>query len=316
MRLRNIDLNLLVVFEALQAQRSVSNAAEQLGLTQSAVSHALRRLRATFGDELFIHGKAGLEPTPRAAEAADTIRIALEQIERAVGQAAPFDPATATRSFSLRISEYVSSHLLQHLCPFLQREAPGIQLRATHFTGAPRDNEIVGDEIHVSFGTQTRNHTHYNRLRVVSENFVVVMRRSNPAAATPLTLAGYIALNHVKVSGTIGTNMIDDALARLGLQRHVVFQVPTWRDACHIAGESNLVAAMPARWAMESGALGSAAEGAGSASGRYHIEPLPLDGIVFAIDLLWQPRYDADAGHAWLRAAIAEQFRTTAPPTR
>jgi DNA-binding transcriptional LysR family regulator len=314
MRLRNIDLNLLVIFEALHAERSVSNAAQRVGLTQSAVSHALRRLRATFGDDLFVRGKAGLEPTPRAAEAADAIHAALELIERTVGQSSPFDPATAGRSFSLRVSEYVSSHLLQHLCPFLRREAPGVQLRATHFTGGLRDDEIVGDEIHVSLASKARGRTRCSRLRVVSETFVVVMSRANPAASKPLTLARYAALSHVKVAGTIGTNMIDDALARLGLERRVVFQVPNWRDAHHIVGVSDLVAAMPARWATESDALWHGANGPGPASALYHTAPLPLDGVVFAIDLLWQPRYDGDAGHAWLRAAIAEQFRTSASP--
>ena len=153
MRPRSLDLNLLVMLEALVAERSVSGAALRLGLTQSAVSHALRRLRETFNDELFVRSSKGMEPTPRAIEMADATRSALEKIGSAIDRSATFDPATAVRSFNLRISEYVSSHLLQRLCPVLRRLAPGIQISAAHFTGGSREDEIVGDEIHVRLGS-------------------------------------------------------------------------------------------------------------------------------------------------------------------
>lgn len=311
MRLRKIDLNLLVIFEALYAERTVSNAAQRLGVTQSAVSHALRRLRETFHDDLFYRGTAGLEPTPRAIEALDRIRTALDQIEEAIGEAPSFEPATAARSFGLRISEYVSSHLLRRLCPFLRREAPGIEIRAAHFTGGLRDSEIVGDEIHVSFASEISRDVRYSHMRAMSDSFVVIMARSNPAAAQPLTLDRYAALNHVKVAGTIGTNMIDDALLSMGLKRRVVFQVPTWRDARDIVGTSDLVAVMPARWALEKDPLWQSDDRLDLASAVYHTAPLPLDDIVFAIDLLWHPRYDRDPGHAWMRAAIAAQLGAT-----
>lgn len=306
MRLRNIDLNLLVIFDALLAERSVSDAAEKLGLTQSAVSHALQRLRGTFDDPLFVRGRSGLEPTARAARASVAIHDALEQIERTVGESARFDPATASRRFHLRISEYVSSHIVQHLCPFLQTVAPGIQLHVSHFTGSPRDAEFAGDEIHITFSPRVPGRSHCSSMRVVSEGFVAVMGRDNPAAAEPLTLERYTRLRHVKVSSTIGTHMIDEALAQLGLRRHIVFEVPNWRDVLPIVAASHLIAALPARWTTE---LATAGHG----NGQFHIAPLPLQNIVFAIDLLWLARYDSDPGHAWLRAVIAEQLRAPTP---
>jgi LysR family transcriptional activator of mexEF-oprN operon len=222
--------------------------------------------------------------------------------------ATSFDPATAARSFSLRISEYVSSYLLRRLCPFLRRKAPAIQIRAAHFTGGPRDSEIVGDEIQVTFASQTHEDTRFSRIRALSEAFVVVMARTNPAALQPLTLERYAALNHVKVAGTIGTNMIDDALERGNLKRRIVFQVPTWRDARYIVGTFDLVAAMPGRWAFEPGPLSQSDDPPSMAAAEFHTAPLPLDGIVFAIDLLWHLRYDSDPGHVWLRTAIVEQL--------
>ncbi len=117
MRPRTIDLNLLVMLEALVAERSVSKAARRMGLTQSAVSHALRRLRDTFNDELFVRSADGMEPTLRALELANATHAALEQIERTIDKSASFDPATAERTFTLRISASVTGLLLQRIRP-------------------------------------------------------------------------------------------------------------------------------------------------------------------------------------------------------
>ena len=126
MRPRKIDLNLLVTLEALVAEKSVSRTAQRLGLTQSAVSHSLRRLRAAFNDQLFVRSPTGVEPTRRALEIASATRLALEQLEQTIDGSAAFDPAIAERTFSLRLSEYVSSHLLRRLCPILRKVAPGV----------------------------------------------------------------------------------------------------------------------------------------------------------------------------------------------
>ena len=102
MNLRSVDLNLLVTFEAVLTERSVSAAAERLGVTQSAVSHALRRLRAVFHDQLLVRGPAGMEPTPRALQIADVVSEALGQIEQVISQQRGFDPGSSERSFTVR----------------------------------------------------------------------------------------------------------------------------------------------------------------------------------------------------------------------
>jgi DNA-binding transcriptional LysR family regulator len=298
MRPRSLDLNLLAMLEALVAERSVSGAAVRLGLTQSAVSHALRRLRATFNDELFVRSSKGMEPTLRAIEIADATRSALENIGIAIDRSATFDPATAARSFNLRISEYVSGHLLQRLCPALRKLAPGIRINAAHFTGEPREDDIIGDEIHVRLGRSSRQPRQDNRLRVLEEQFVVLMSRKNPARVRKMTLPFYASLTHVKVAGTIGTNVIDEALKIRGLRREIAYQVPSWRDARHIVGATDLVAAIPARWALDR-----------DSARRCSVAPFPLHDVTFAIDLEWHSRSNRDPAHAWLRSLIAEQFQ-------
>jgi DNA-binding transcriptional LysR family regulator len=297
MRLRTIDLNLLVVLEALVAERGVSKAARRIGVTQSAVSHALRRLRHTFNDELFIRASDSMEPTVRALEIASATRRALEQLERTIDKSATFDPATAERTFTLRISEYVSSYLLQRLCPIIRRTAPGVRINAAHFTGDPREDKIVGDEIHVRLASSGNAAARRERLRVVNEPFVVLMRKTNPARRRKMTLPFYASLCHVKVAGTIGTNVIDDALRIRGLHRNVMFNVPSWRDSRHIVAESDLVASIPARWARDKD------------------NPLPcvavrfqLEDVTFSIDLEWHPRFALDPGQTLFRALIAKQF--------
>lgn len=305
MRLRRIDLNLLVVFDALAAERSASKAALRLGLTQSAVSHALRRLRATFGDELFVRGEGGLEPTPRARAAMGAVRAALAEIERCVVDRPGFDPAREERPFTLRVTEYVSSEIVRRLCLALRHEAPGMRLRVLQFDAGGRVEAIVGDEMHVRLATVAQPADGCSRLRLLDETFVVVFRRAGATACARMTLADYAALPHVKVVATIGTNVIDDALARHGLVRNIAYQVPNWRDARFLVERTDLIATLPARFARD------AAQG-----GLCATTPCPLADVGFAVDLVWSSRYDDDPAHRWLRERIAGVLAGAHPPTR
>lgn len=133
MNLRSVDLNLLVVFEAVVDERSVSKAAARLGLTQSAVSHALARLRKVFADELVVRGPGGMEPTPRALHIAEAVTAALCEVQQVIDEQQQFDPGTSKRDFTLRVSEYVAPFLLPPLCVALRSEAPGATLRVLPF---------------------------------------------------------------------------------------------------------------------------------------------------------------------------------------
>jgi DNA-binding transcriptional LysR family regulator len=302
MRLRGIDLNLLVVFHALAAERSVSRAAQRLGLTQSAVSHALRRLRATFEDDLFVRGEGGLAPTPRALAAMESVRTALDEIERCIVNRPTFDPLEAQRSFTLRVTEYLSSEIVQRLCLLLRKEAPGLRLRVLQFDTRSRTDGIVGDDLHVSIDTGAPIPEGIHRLRLLDESFVVLFRRKGASARARMSVAHYAGLPHVKVVATIGTNVIDDALARRGLTRNIIHQVSSWRDARFLVARSDLVATLPARFARS----GAEADVCATA-------PCPLPGIGFAVDLMWSARYEDDPAHRWLRGKIAEALLATGP---
>jgi DNA-binding transcriptional LysR family regulator len=291
--LRSLDLNLLVIFDALIGERSVSRAAQRLGLTQSAVSHALRRLRELFGDELLIRRAGAMELTWRAEQLSVALRSALGQIEALVSEDVAFDPMTSTRVFRLRVSDYVSSFLLGRLCGVLRAEAPGVRLHVGHFGEA--GHEVIGDEIHVRLASEMAGFAKYHRTRVFEDAFVVVMGRHHLAAGEPMTLDLYVKLVHLKVAASaIGSNRIDEALARRGLVRDVAMRVPSWLDVRPIVEATDLVAALPRRWTQTPAFAATCVTA-----------PLPLDDVELAIDAVWDARHDDDPGLAWLRGTIA-----------
>jgi DNA-binding transcriptional LysR family regulator len=304
MNLRSVDLNLLVTFEAVLTERSVSAAAERLGVTQSAVSHALRRLRAVFHDQLLVRGPAGMEPTPRALQIADVVGEALGQIEQVISQQRGFDPSSSARSFTVRVSEYVAPFLLPTLCSWLRQQAPQVTLSVALFTEHDADGRIQPNEVHVRTASPDPLPAGSTGVRLLEEEFVVLMSRKHPEAGQRMTLAHYLGLPHVKVAATaLGTNMIDDALARRGLRRNVVLTVPSWFEMRGVIANTDLVAAMPARWVDNP----TFSEGC-------QWQKLPLDEVTFAVDMRWRTRDSRDPGRLWLCELITRAITVDSPP--
>lgn len=296
MNLRSVDLNLLVVFEAVIRERSVSGAARQLGMTPSAVSHALGRLRLLLNDELMKRTPRGFEPTRRAIELAAQVGDGLKTIESAIEDLSRFDARHSARAFTLLVSDYVGGFLLPPLCERLRTEAPQIKLLVEHLPTHP--SQADSSDLHVRVGWMPHPHE-YRRERLFEDSFVVVMRPDHPHAARPMTLDTYVSLSHLKLSAaTIGTMMIDDSLAKRGLTRNIVVTVSNWFEVASIVERTDLVAVMPRQWASIDRRLASLAQ-----------HPLPLDDVRFTVDQCWHPRNETDPGHRWLRGLVATMFR-------
>lgn len=295
--LRSIDLNLLVIFEALFEERSVAKAAARLGLTSSAVSHALRRLRTQFKDPLLLRTAQGMAPTPEAARLAMSFRKAFSEIEKAIEVSGSFDPGKARRTFLLRLSDYVGVLLLPQLCIHLRSVAPGVSLSVQSFDmRQPLDRvEYEGVEIRLSV-SRGRSVLSASR-RILDDQWMVLMRKGHPAASAPLTLEKYLELGHLKVSG-VGSSILDEILAERGLARRVMIQVPTWLGMIPVIESTDLIAAMPAHW-MHSVLSGSDCVAF----------PLPLPELGLSIDAVWHPRNDHDPGHRWFRELIHQIFQ-------
>lgn len=299
MNLRTIDLNLLVIFDALIKETSMSAAAERVGLSPSAVSHALRRLRTTMNDELFVRTSRGIQPTERAVQLAGEVSIALQQIEDALEKQQIFDPAQSTRSFRIQVSDYVSGFLLPRLIEALREQAPSVKIVAEQF---PLHEDPIREpadlQVRLTYGALQPNTLRKEHL--ISDSFIVVMRKGHPAGQREMTAERYAALNHLKVSiGAIGSSPIDDALARRDLKRNIILTTSSWSEISAIIERSDLVAVVPNGW-----------QESFNRSNRFDFAPLPLKEVLFSIDQCWDAKRHRDAGQKWLRTLIAEIFRT------
>jgi DNA-binding transcriptional LysR family regulator len=297
MNLRKFDLNLLVIFQAIVRTKSVVAAAEQVGLSPSAVSHALARLRVMFNDELVHRTSRGLEPSERALALALEIDAGLARIGNAIQTQHAFDPATAERAFTMQIADYVSGMILPPLAKRLRDEAPRVSIEVLPFATGPDADKAAADvQIRFTPGDGTLPTARVER--VLTGGFLVIMRPGHRAAAGELTPESYAALDHVRVSpAAIGTMMVDEALARRGLKRRIAMSTLSWFDLPQIVSSTDLVAILPDRGALISGRL----------TGLLTKE-LPLPEVTFAIDLAWDLRRDRDPGQQWLRSLIRSVF--------
>lgn len=298
------DLNALRVLEAVVTHRSVSRAADSLGLSQPAVSHTLRRLRRLLDDDLVVRTSHGVDPTQRALEICAVLAHALADIDGVVDRSRAFDPSTAQRRFRLLVSDYVAPLLVADLAARVQAGGPDLALEVDHFRAD--SSRIDPGEMHVRIATaEKKNDEPVEVERLIDDEFVVLMRAGHPAARAPLTLETYLGLSHVKVSAeALGTNLIDDALLRRGLSRRVSVAVPHWLGLHQVIAQTDLVLAVPRRWANDPT----------MARGCVH-QPLPLSEVTYGVDLRWRVRDRHDAGLQWLRGQIRESLTQPGRPS-
>ena len=298
MNLRSVDLNLLVIFEALVEERSVTKAAARIGVTQSAVSHALRRLRVAFDDVLLVRTASGMEPTPQAVKLAAAFKGALAQIEGVLDTRREFDPARVRRTFHLSVSDYVAGLLLPRLCRHMRLHAPDAGLSVAMLDGQRGDETVAYEGVEVRL-SPTRGAAPAPRTvqRLFQDRVIVVMRADHPAAAQRLDLEAYLALAHLKITG-VGASLIDDMLATSGRMRRVMVKVPGYYRMLEVVASTDLVASVPAHWL-------ATAQIPDTCVAR----PLPLAALSLSFDAVWHPRNDEDPGHRWFRESIAQVFR-------
>lgn len=292
MNLRGIDLNLLVVLEALLEERSVTRAAGRLGMSQPAVSRALARLRKLFGDGLLVEGRGGYLPTARAEALRPRLRRTLAEIGGML-EASPFDPAAATGELRLLMLDLEAAALVPPLLTRLALEAPGLDLDIV--APGPRVVEALEkDAVDAVVGVIDEAPVGILRRGLYDDGFVTLLRAGHPAAGEKLTLNRYLELGHIVVSVTgEGAAPVDAALARIGRQRRVRVRVPSFLAAVEIAARSDLVMTLPSSLARTAGGMG-----------RFVALPPPLDLGRFTMSLLWHARHQDEPRHIWLRRSL------------
>lgn len=303
--LARIDLNLLQVLDVLLEERGVTRAAVRLGMTQSAVSHALSRLRETFGDPLLVRTPQGMLPTARAESLAAPLHAALESVQRAIsGEDAIFDPPTARRTFTISTADYAGFVLLPDLAARLANEAPNVDLVVVPSSDAPI--EALESGAHdVCIGLKKHARAGIKMQQILEDRFVTVVRRDHPAISRgkKMTLESYVSLPHVLISphgrGRV-RGLVDDALAEHGRTRRVAMVLPHFLVAPMVIAQSDLVLTIAERVAdrfAETFALRV-------------LEP-PVELGTFELHQLWHERVHEDPAHAWFRRTLAEVAKAT-----
>lgn len=291
-----IDLNLLAVFDALMAERNATRAAERLGLTQPAVSHALGRLRALLGDPLFVRAPGGMAPTPAAEALARGIRPALREIAAALGNREEFIPATSARQFVIGLSDYASVVLLPRLLEILRKEAPRASL-VVKSTGHAQGLQLLEEGgAELIAGNFPPPPSHMEEQALYKDGFVCAARADHPAFRKALTMKRYLSLEHIQVS-TRGEprGYIDETLKEYGAERKVTVTVGHFLVAPLVLRTTDLVATEPRRL------LAPLAKRLGLA-----LKTPPFVIPPFSVTQIWHSRHTADASHAWLREVVRQ----------
>lgn len=296
--MQGLDLNLLIALDALLAEGSVTSAARRLGLSASAMSRTLGRLRSATGDPLLVRAGRGLVLTPRAEALRDRARRVTEEALRVLRpEADVLDLPGLDRTFAIRANDGFVEAFGAALARAVRAAAPKARLR---FAPKPdKDVRALRDGgVDLEIGVLGESGPEIRVQTLFRDRFVAAVRKGHPLLGQPITPARYAACQHVVASrrGRF-TGPVDHALAGLGLSRDVAVVVPGFAAALAIAGTSDLVALVPRSFAA-SRLVGPGAPPA------IEIFDLPLPVAEVAVSLMWHPRWDADPGHRWLRATV------------
>jgi DNA-binding transcriptional LysR family regulator len=298
MNLRDIDLNLLVIFNQLLIDRRVSTTADKLGLSQPAISNSLKRLRTLLKDELFVRTARGMEPTPYALHLIEPIGYALSTLQNALNQRDSFDPATSERTFTLGVTDIGEIYFMPTLMAMLSSEAPNIKISTLrHNTGHLGDDMAAGN-VDIAIGLLPSLTTGFFQRRLFKQRYVCLFRQGHPKARNPISLAQYKSLPHVGVTSTnTGHSEVDEWMIRKGISRDIHLHVPHFVAVGHILQSSDLIATVPERFAQK-------------CSGPFQLEtsPLPFKLPEIAINLFWHAKYNREPANMWLRQRIIELF--------
>jgi DNA-binding transcriptional LysR family regulator len=258
--LSRADLNLLVLFEVVLEERHVGRAADRMALTPSAVSHGLGRLRKLLNDPLFLRTPKGVVPTVRATELAGPVADVLAGARSVISTAAPFNPASSTRRFTVGAPDGASAVVLPPLLARLRKSAPGIDISTRQLLPTPGDisperawrfafADLEARAMDIAVIPFHDIPARFHRRTLYEEDFVVAMRAGHPFAKAP-TLDRYCEMQHLVVSHTGDAyGFVDEILARQGRSRRIAMTVPNFMFALAVVAETDLITALPRRFA-------------------------------------------------------------------
>lgn len=293
------DFNLFTVFEAVYSRLSVTAAARHLNVSQPAVSHALRRLRRSFGDELFIRSGNALVPTAFARSIIEPVRASLRNLELAVASAVGFDPAATTRRFAIGIRPSTEAQMLDTIYARILAEAPGATLASVDFRRGDLGAALANGDLDLAIDVASDASASLISHPLPPDDMVVAGRCGHPLLREgALDVAAYAASDHIIVSSRpSGPNAVDDALAAWGLERRLAVRCQNLLTAWQIAARSDLLLTVNR---SQVGRMTPIAE--------LDLVPLPFVVESRPLHLHWHEAADRDPANRWLRSLIIEAF--------
>lgn len=298
MNIKDFDLNLLVVFDAVLGEGSISRAAGRLDLSQPAVSNALARLRKATGDRLFVRLGNGVAPTPYAASIAEPIRAALAAIGASLAGRQEFDAATSQRDFAIHITDLGEAYFLPRLLARLNRSAPRVRLRNLALSTDEAREALRSGAADLTIGNLPDFEAGFYQQRLFRDRYVCILSRDHPSIGARLTARQFAAASHaIAMPGGTGHGIIERTLVAHGLESRIALRVQNFLVLPSIVAASDLIAIVPH-------SVGSQI----SPKDAVKLLPLPVDIPAFDIRQCWHERYHDDPGHRWLRQQFMELF--------
>lgn len=297
-KLTEIDVNLLVVFDLLHQEKNTGRVAERLGVTQPAVSHALKRLRALLNDELFERTSEGLMPTPLAMRLSSPVAECLAQLQETLNRPDDFDPAVTDRTFNIAMTDIGEIFFLPRLLKRLANEAPGISLSTVRSHNVNLKQDMEKGKVDLAIGLIPQLGAGFYQQRLFVQRYVCLMRKDHPLSTSDFELDDFMGAKHaVVVAKGTGHGIVEEQLARAGIVRPVRLKLPHFAAVPYIVSDSDLVVTVTDKLAM-------------ATQDRFglkmHEHPVPFPEI--PINMFWHRRFNQDAGNRWIRSLIFEMF--------
>lgn len=295
---KDIDLNLLVVFQEVFQERQISSVARKLNLSQPAVSNALARLRKTFNDELFVRTSLGMQPTPLAQQLADPVAAALGTITKALNQQERFDGPSSQRRFTIAMTDVGEMYFMPTLVEYCQQHAPQIQIATVRASSVDLMAEMETGRVDLALGAFDEVSGALYHRRLFQQDYVCLHRQHHSLLRDEINLKAFLNAEHLIVSTKESPyDKINLALEKAGISASANFTVPHFSAVPYVLSHTDLVAIVPQKLAA------TAAQHFRLAYSKVPLKLPPLQTNIF-----WHRRFAQDEGNQWMRQRLVDLF--------
>ncbi len=294
MNIRDIDLNLLAVFEAIYIEENISRAADKLGISQPAMSNALKRLRETLNDPLFVRSSGSMLPTPRAEELSGPIQSALQLIQSSLEKQPDFDYSSAVHTFGIAMSDYSEAVILPLLLQWLEKSAAGISVKIYPIEGGNLTKALTKGKIDLAIGRIPFLEEGFRTQRLFDEKFVSLVRNNHSEIKDKITSKHFLKFPYITITPRHSLRtIIEKYMSKEGQKCSNVIQTPNTLSMPYMVAETDYIAICPLRIARKY-----------AKNLDLKILDLPFECSTSVINQFWHERFHKQPSHQWLRKTI------------